>query len=101
VVLARTEVSEERTVSVIKVKRINDPVATLAIFLRSVLQSLVTANVPSSLILSTPIMDAIRSSETSVLARATRRHNPEDGILHSHRHGNLKSYNLTLNLLSS
>jgi hypothetical protein len=30
--------------------------------------------------------------ETSVLTRATRRHSPEDGILHSHCRGNLKSY---------
>jgi hypothetical protein len=27
-----------------------------------------------------------------VLTRATRRNNQEDGILHSHRHENLKSY---------
>jgi hypothetical protein len=33
------------------------------------------------------------SSETSVLTRATRRYNPEDTILHSHRPENLKSYN--------
>jgi hypothetical protein len=33
------------------------------------------------------------SSETSVLTRATRRNNPEDTILHSHRRENLKSYN--------
>jgi hypothetical protein len=32
------------------------------------------------------------SSETSVLTRATRRNNPEDTILHSHRRENLKSY---------
>jgi hypothetical protein len=31
-------------------------------------------------------------SETSVLTRATRRTNPEDTILHSHRRENLKSY---------
>jgi hypothetical protein len=36
------------------------------------------------------------SSETSVLTRATRRNNPEDTILHSHRRENLKSYNLFL-----
>jgi hypothetical protein len=39
------------------------------------------------------MMEAIRSSETSALIRATRRHTPEDGILHSHRRENLKSYN--------
>jgi hypothetical protein len=32
------------------------------------------------------------SSETSALTRATRRNNPEDTILHSHRRENLKSY---------
>jgi hypothetical protein len=32
------------------------------------------------------------SSETSVLTRATRRNNPEDTILHSHRRESLKSY---------
>jgi hypothetical protein len=39
-------------------------------------------------------MKAIRSSETSVHTRSTRRHIPEDGILHSHRCENHKSYNL-------
>jgi hypothetical protein len=36
--------------------------------------------------------EAPSSSETSVLTRATRRNNPEDTILHSHRRENLKSY---------
>jgi hypothetical protein len=40
-------------------------------------------------------MEAIRSSETSVLIRATRCHLPEDDNHHSHRRGNLKSYNTT------
>jgi hypothetical protein len=41
-------------------------------------------------------MEAIRSSETSVLIRATRCHFPEDDKHHIHRRGNLKSYNMTL-----
>jgi hypothetical protein len=60
---------------------------------RSVLQLLVIANaVPSSLIHATLMMEAIRSPETSVLTRATRRDIPEDGVLHSHGRENLKSY---------
>jgi hypothetical protein len=53
----------------------------------------VTANaVPSSPILVTRMMDAVLSSETSVLTRIRRRNIPEDGILHSHRHETPKSY---------
>jgi hypothetical protein len=37
-------------------------------------------------------MEAIRSSETSVYTRSTRRYISEDGTVHSHRHENLKSY---------
>jgi hypothetical protein len=59
-----------------------------------VLQLLVTADgVPSSLILFTLMMKATCSSETSILTKGTRRQIPEDGILHSHRRENLKSYN--------
>jgi hypothetical protein len=52
-----------------------------------------TVNViPSLRILVTLMIGAIRSSETSLLIRATRRNNPKDTILHSHRRENLKSY---------
>jgi hypothetical protein len=58
-----------------------------------VLQLLATADiVPGYLILFALKMEMIRSSETSVLTGATRRHIPEDDIVHRHRRGNLKSY---------
>jgi hypothetical protein len=62
---ARTDVSEERVTSIIRVFRF-----------------LVTANVlPSSPILVTLMMESIHSPETSVFTRATRRNMPEDGIV--------------------
>jgi hypothetical protein len=62
VALVRTDVSEELGASFIRVTRIGE------------------------------LGTAPGSSETSVLTRATRRNNPEDTILHSHRRENLKSY---------
>jgi hypothetical protein len=56
VALVRTDVSEELSASIIVV-------------------------VPNSPILVTLMMEAISSSETSVLTRATRHNIPEDGIL--------------------
>jgi hypothetical protein len=67
--------------------------ASVASYYRSGWRLVVTANVvPSCPILVTLMMEAIHFSETSFLKGGTRRNIPEDDILHSHRHENLKSY---------
>jgi hypothetical protein len=69
----RTDISEERVTSIFGVEIISE----LARY------ELVTANVlPNLLIVSTLMIEAIRSSDTSVHTRATRRRIREDDSLH-------------------
>jgi hypothetical protein len=86
----KNHVSEQRIDSSIRVTRIGE-LGTLAVTInRSTLRR--NASVAGYSPILIMMMEAIRSSETSILTSSTRRYIPEDSILRSHRRENFKSY---------
>jgi hypothetical protein len=92
VALERTDISEERISSIIRVTGIGELGKTLAVTSSRSTQRR-SARSPIFIIL---MMEAINSSVPYVLRRATRRHNPDYAILHSHRRENFKPYKFSL-----
>jgi hypothetical protein len=58
----------------------------------SIIREIVTANVPSSPILVTLMMEVIHSPETSILTRATRCNILENGTLQGNKIGSLSFF---------
>jgi hypothetical protein len=83
VALVRTDVSEELSASFIRMTRIGELGTTLAV---------TSTDARCEEILATLMMEGTGSSEMLVLIKSPRHYIPEDGILHSHRRENLKSY---------
>jgi hypothetical protein len=87
----RTDVAEERLISIFMAERISKVGTKNS---QQVLLVSTAYSFPTSLILSTLKMEATPASETSVLMKL-KRHITEDGILHSHHKENLKSFKLS------
>jgi hypothetical protein len=88
VALARANISEELSAPFVRVTIIGELGTTLAV----TSNRLCCEEIPSSPFLVILMKEALRSPETSILKRDTRRTIPEEAILHSHRRENLKSY---------
>jgi hypothetical protein len=99
VALVIIDVSKEHIASIIRVTRIGEQ--DLGISSQRASLASYCSVVPSSPILVTLMMEAIRSSETSVLKWATLRIIPEHGILHGHRREDLKCYKALTGWLDS
>jgi hypothetical protein len=83
VAFVRTDVSVELFSFIIRVERITE-LGTLEETSNGFQLKVTTNVVPGSFILVTLMMEAIRSSKSSVLTRATLRHVQEAGNLQSH-----------------